>query len=170
MPKAWHYSRPSGMRTTGCRFVSGRMNPSSSQPSGLSVLMSPCGTPSSTPLDQSCREHWPLCRASGRPAEGLRLVPREPGRSEKQSTAEHLPESTNEGEEAGPFLARCGAVLGTLLRMPQNWVCSTALISAAGSTTSAHKPSHPCSIITASETSDSTPSLTATVMPGFNSA
>eukprot|EP00073_Rattus_norvegicus_P052223 XP_017454607.1 PREDICTED: group 3 secretory phospholipase A2 isoform X1 [Rattus norvegicus] len=127
MPKAWHYSRPSGMRTTGCRFVSGRMNPSSSQPSGLSVLMSPCGTPSSTPLDQSCREHWPLCRASGRPAEGLRLVPREPGRSEKQSTAEHLPESTNEGEEAGPFLARCGAVLGTLLRMPQNWVSRRGL-------------------------------------------
>lgn len=46
-------------------------------------------------------------------------------------------------------------------------VCSTALTSAAGSTTSAHKPSHPCSIITASETSDSTPSLTATVMPGW---
>lgn len=127
MPKAWHYSRPSGMRTTGCRFVSGRMNPSSSQPSGPSVLMSPCSTPSSTPLDPSCREHWPLCRASGGPAEGLRLVPRESGRSEQQSTTEHLPESTIEGGEAGPFLARCGAVLGTLLRMPQNWVSRRGL-------------------------------------------
>lgn len=49
-------------------------------------------------------------------------------------------------------------------------VCSTALTSAAGNTTNAHKPSHPCSLTMASETSDSTPSLTATVMPGWQQA
>ncbi|GAB1289528.1 Group 3 secretory phospholipase A2 [Apodemus speciosus] len=77
--------------------------------------------PSSTPLDPSCREHWPLCRASGRPVNGLRIALQEPGRSEQQSRVEHLTESTIEGGEAGPFLAHCGAVSGTLLRTPQNW-------------------------------------------------
>lgn len=42
-----------------------------------------------------------------------------------------------------------------------------ALTSAAGNTTNAHKPSHPYSITMASGTSDSTPSLTAIVMPGW---
>lgn len=45
--------------------------------------------------------------------------------------------------------------------------CSRVLTSAAGNTTNAHKPSHPCSTTMASETSDSTPSLTAIVMPGW---
>lgn len=49
-------------------------------------------------------------------------------------------------------------------------VCSTVLTYAAGNTTNAHKPSHPCSLTMASETSDSTPSLTATVMPGWQQA
>lgn len=50
---------------------------------------------------------------------------------------------------------------------PSMQACSRVLTSAAGNTTNAHKPSHPCSTTMASETSDSTPSLTAIVMPGW---
>lgn len=66
--------------------------------------------------------------------------------------------------------AQCPGPCSSLFPLLSKQVCSTVLTSAAGNTTNAHKPSHPCSLTMASETSDSTPSLTATVMPGWQQA
>lgn len=113
---------PAGMRIGGCRHVAGKMSRSSPQPTVPSVLMTLPGAPSSTPLDLSCREHWPLFRVSGRHAEGLRRVQQGLGRSEQQGRVESLVEGTSEGREDGPCLAHCGVELETLLGTPQSWV------------------------------------------------